>query len=131
MITGFGSIDTAVEAMKEGAFDFIEKPVRRHNILKVVEKAFENISLIMENRLLKKKLAQKINGNEESSIVRSDSEEADYIKIKLGLTMEEIEREVIKKTLEYTNENKEIAAKILGIGLNSLIKKLKETEHLS
>ncbi|HXV79446.1 MAG TPA: sigma-54 dependent transcriptional regulator [Candidatus Binatia bacterium] len=45
MITAFGTIDRAVQAMKEGAFDFITKPFDLDHIAIVVEKAFEHQSL--------------------------------------------------------------------------------------
>jgi len=106
MITGYGSIDVAVEAMREGAFDFIEKPVRRHNIIKVVEKAFENLNLILENRILKQQLKEK-----------NDQNDKDFVKLKIGSTFKQIEEAVINKTLEYAKGNKEIAAQILGVDI--------------
>ncbi len=56
MITGYGTIDDAVSAIKEGAYDFIQKPIKKHLILKVVEKALEKQTLASENRELKERL---------------------------------------------------------------------------
>ncbi|MDQ7053737.1 MAG: sigma 54-interacting transcriptional regulator [candidate division KSB1 bacterium] len=56
MITGHGTIEKAVEAMKEGAYDFITKPFKRAEILRAVNKALEKQSLARENRILKEQL---------------------------------------------------------------------------
>ena len=56
IITGHGSIETAVDAMKSGAYDFIEKPFSTSTTLKVVRKALEKQNLLMENRQLRRKL---------------------------------------------------------------------------
>ena len=56
LITAYGSIDSAVEAMKEGAFDYITKPILDNEINIVIERIFEQKSILEENRLLKKQL---------------------------------------------------------------------------
>lgn len=56
LITGHGTVEVAVEVMKEGAFDFIQKPVDRVPLLKTVKKALEKQSLIAENRRLNEEL---------------------------------------------------------------------------
>src|ERR1700741_5304424 len=48
MITAYGSIDLAVEAMKEGAYDFIPKPFKGNHIALVVDKAMERQRLRRE-----------------------------------------------------------------------------------
>src|SRR5512143_1661239 len=53
VITAFGNVDTAVEAMKRGAFDFIGKPFQRDQILLSVEKALERRWLVAELRELR------------------------------------------------------------------------------
>ncbi|MBF0389175.1 MAG: sigma-54-dependent Fis family transcriptional regulator [Desulfamplus sp.] len=52
MITAFGSIDVAIEAIKKGAYDFISKPFEQEEILFRVRKALERSALIRENRKL-------------------------------------------------------------------------------
>lgn len=54
MMTGFGTIDTAVRAMKSGAFDFITKPFDLEAVTVVVRKAAEFLRLRQENHLLRK-----------------------------------------------------------------------------
>jgi len=57
LMTAYGTVETAVEAMKSGAYDFITKPVKRHAIVKSVRQALEKASLVAENRALKARLA--------------------------------------------------------------------------
>ncbi|MEW6088568.1 MAG: sigma-54 dependent transcriptional regulator [bacterium] len=59
IITGFGSVETAVEAMREGAYDYLTKPLRMQDIRRVVSKALEQHSLIIENKSLKAELLEK------------------------------------------------------------------------
>ncbi len=56
LITGHGSIDDAVLAMKRGAYDFIPKPFKRQEIAAVVHRAFEKAALLLENLELREKL---------------------------------------------------------------------------
>ena len=58
LMTAYGTVETAVAAMKEGAYDFITKPVKRHAIVKSVRQALERASLVAENRALKARLAE-------------------------------------------------------------------------
>ncbi len=56
MISGHGDISTAVECIKKGAFDFIQKPLDLNRILITIKNATEKVSLIKETRILKKKV---------------------------------------------------------------------------
>jgi len=56
MMTAHGSVDSAVEAMRKGAFDYLEKPLERDNLLLTLRRAFERISLVRENRVLQKRI---------------------------------------------------------------------------
>ena len=56
MISGHGDIDTAVECIKKGAFDFIEKPLDLNRILITIKNATDKVSLVKETRILKKKV---------------------------------------------------------------------------
>jgi DNA-binding NtrC family response regulator len=56
LMTAFGTIETAVEAMRSGAYDFVEKPLKRINITKTVAKAAERTSLVAENRTLRQEI---------------------------------------------------------------------------
>ena len=56
LITAFGSMESAIEAVKAGAFDYISKPFKIEEVLLQVGRALENRSLIRENRNLKRQL---------------------------------------------------------------------------
>jgi DNA-binding NtrC family response regulator len=59
MITGFSTVETAVEAMKLGAFDYIPKPFTPDEVSIVVKKAIEKKSLLLENIYLRQELQEK------------------------------------------------------------------------
>jgi DNA-binding NtrC family response regulator len=59
MITGFSTVETAVEAMKLGAFDYIPKPFTPDEVSIVVKKAIEKKSLMLENIYLRQELQEK------------------------------------------------------------------------
>jgi DNA-binding NtrC family response regulator len=56
LMTAFGSIDSAVDAMRDGAFDYITKPFKRGAVLASLERAFERRALEQENRRLRRAL---------------------------------------------------------------------------
>ncbi|MGR0480907.1 MAG: sigma-54-dependent transcriptional regulator [Candidatus Electronema sp. V4] len=57
MMSAFGTVDTAIEAMKQGAYDFISKPFKTDEVVLVLKKAEERERLRRETILLKKRLA--------------------------------------------------------------------------
>ena len=59
MITGHGDVETAVQALKTGAFDFLLKPLDLNRILITTKNALENKSLKQETKQLRKKVAAK------------------------------------------------------------------------
>jgi DNA-binding NtrC family response regulator len=63
IITGHGSVETAVEALKKGAYDFIQKPLDLNRILVTVRNASNQSTLVKETKTLRKKV-NKISGSE-------------------------------------------------------------------
>ncbi len=59
MLTGHGNIETAVESMKLGAYDFIAKPPDLNRLINSVRNALEKKELVTENKLLRQKVAKK------------------------------------------------------------------------
>ena len=58
MISGHGNIDTAVEAIKKGAYDFIEKPLDLNRLMVTIRNAQDKNTLIEETKVLKRKIAR-------------------------------------------------------------------------
>ncbi len=58
MISGHGNIDTAVEAIKKGAFDYIAKPLDLNRLLVTIRNAMDKASLITETKTLKRKVSK-------------------------------------------------------------------------
>ena len=56
MISGHGDIETAVDCIKKGAFDFIQKPLDLNRILITIKNATDKVSIVKENKQLKKKV---------------------------------------------------------------------------
>lgn len=56
MISGHGDIDTAVDCIKKGAFDFIQKPLDLNRILITIKNATDKVHLVKETKILKKKV---------------------------------------------------------------------------
>ncbi|MEM9490473.1 MAG: response regulator, partial [Myxococcota bacterium] len=59
LMTAYGTVETAVQAMKEGAYDFVTKPLKRAHVVRIVRNALEKQSLVVENRALKAQLAER------------------------------------------------------------------------
>lgn len=64
VMTAFGSIESAVEAMKAGAFDYLQKPINLDEVELLVKRAAEQRRLISENRELRKQLEERFSFSE-------------------------------------------------------------------
>ena len=58
MISGHGSVETAVEALKKGAYDFIEKPLELNRLLVTIRNALEKKDLVVETKKLKRRVSK-------------------------------------------------------------------------
>ncbi len=74
MISGHGNIDTAVEAIKKGAYDFIEKPLDLNRLLVTVRNAIERIDLVTQTKVLKRKVSKTYDIIGESPAIRKVKE---------------------------------------------------------
>jgi DNA-binding NtrC family response regulator len=127
MVTGYGSVPKAVEAMRSGALTFIEKPVEPDVVLAMLEKAGEKLELSAENRRLKEELREQTTFA--NLVARSDAmppTAAGTFTIPPHHTLAEIEKLAILQTLERTRWNKRKAANILGVYRPTLYSKLRK-----
>ncbi len=110
VMTAFGSIDEAVRAMKDGAHDFLQKPVDSNHLLLLVERALEQARLRTENVLLREEWARRYG----------------FPRI-LG------ESEVIKRTVAETQRVAQTDATVLLLGESGTGKELfaRAVHHLS
>jgi DNA-binding NtrC family response regulator len=69
MISGHGNIETAVEALKKGAYDYIEKPLDLNRLLVTVRNAMEKKDLVNETKILKKRVSNKYQMVGESEMI--------------------------------------------------------------
>ncbi len=63
MISGHGTVETAVEALKKGAYDFIEKPLDLNRILVTLRNASDQKTLVEETKVLKRKINKALGSN--------------------------------------------------------------------
>jgi two-component system, NtrC family, response regulator HydG len=73
LMTAYGTVEVAVEAMKKGAYDFVTKPLQRLQILRAVHRGLERRRLVTENRELKEHLAQHTLSEGRDILGRSDA----------------------------------------------------------
>ncbi len=81
MISGHGNIDTAVEAIKKGAYDFIEKPLDLNRLLITVKNAMEKSTLVSETKVLKRKVSQRYEMIGESEPIQKVKEMIDKVAV--------------------------------------------------
>ena len=82
LITAYGTIEMAVDAMKQGAYDFVVKPFKRHDILRPVRRALERHALVEENRRLRTELEKSLGARTiigQSPIMRDTLELIDQV----------------------------------------------------
>lgn len=79
MISGHGNIDTAVDSIKKGAFDYIEKPLDLNRLLITIRNAMDKSTLVTETKILKKKVNKKFEIIGESRAITEVIEMADRV----------------------------------------------------
>ena len=79
MLTGHGNIETAVESMKLGAYDFIPKPPDLNRLITSVRNALEKKELVTENKILRKRVAKKYEIIGESKSIKTVHELVDKV----------------------------------------------------
>ncbi len=73
MMTAFGTVEIAVEAMKKGAYDFITKPLQRIQVLKAIHRALDRRQLVLENNRLREAVFDEGQSGQRDIIWKSES----------------------------------------------------------
>ncbi|MCK9399936.1 MAG: sigma-54 dependent transcriptional regulator [Bacteroidales bacterium] len=79
MISGHGTIETAVEAIKKGAFDYIAKPLDLNRLLVTIRNALDKSRLLSETKFLKKKVSKKYEMIGDSEVMKGIFEMIDRV----------------------------------------------------
>ena len=107
LMSAYGNIESAVRAMRLGAYDFVVKPFGVEELQRVLQQMVEKVRLMRENELLRNRLP----GREQSTPACTD--------------LEELERLTMKHVYEQVGGDKEQARKLLGISRATLYRKIK------
>ena len=113
IMTGYGSIESAVQAMRLGAYDYITKPFRAEELKLVLQRMAEKVRLVEENQLLRERLEVAAAAAPEVSVEPQSTD------------LEEMERATIQRVFEEVKGDKALAGRKLGISRATLYRKLK------
>jgi two-component system C4-dicarboxylate transport response regulator DctD len=105
LLTGYSDVPTAMRAIKEGAYDYLEKPCDPDRLIDTLRRALDHRSLVLENRAIRDELV------DQQSVVEGGT---------LSEQLELHERKVIEQALAMENGKVSMAAKQLGIPRNTL-----------
>ncbi|WP_372367775.1 response regulator [Candidatus Uabimicrobium sp. HlEnr_7] len=116
IITGHGDLNTAIKALRYGAYDFIRKPIDIEELAASVSRSMERQALIVENKELKQK-------KQNSATLNSFIDQIEFPQS--GFDLYKMEAKIICKVLDVCNNDKKQAAKYLGISPQALNNRLK------
>lgn len=105
LMSAYGSIESAVQAMRLGAYDFLVKPFGGEELQMMLERMTEKVKLVRENEFLRNRL-----------LSRTQTATTD---------LNELERQTIEQVFEQVGGDKEQACKLLGISRATLYRKIK------
>ncbi len=105
LLTGHSDVPTAMRAVREGAYEYLEKPCDPQRLVDVLSRALEHRALVLENRLMREELDQVKSSDESGSLTD---------------LLEAHEREIIEQTLASEKGKVANAAQRLGIPRNTL-----------
>jgi len=111
MMGSYGSLESAAEAARLGAYDFVGKPFRVEELQRILERMAEKARLVRENEMLRVRLQEENGGVAVSMAPCTD--------------LEELERRTILQVFEQVEGDKEKAQKLLGISRATLYRKIK------
>jgi DNA-binding NtrC family response regulator len=114
LLTSFSSVETAVEAMKQGAYHYANKPFNLDELSLVVQKALETVSLRREVRALRASRSEP-----HASVARRASPQGFELPEE-GVNLESIERDLLVQALKRTGWNHTKAGALLGLNRDQI-----------
>jgi DNA-binding NtrC family response regulator len=108
LMSSYGTIESAVQGVRLGAYDFIVKPLQAEELKLLLERMVEKVRLVRENEALRRHLHERA----PTAPVHSTD-------------LEELERFTVQRVFEQVDGDKELAQKLLGISRATLYRKLK------
>lgn len=132
MISGHGTVETAVSSLKKGAYDFIEKPFKSDRLLIMITRALENARLLSENENLKNETRVKQTHAVKAEIVEVPKEvisysldETDLMQFPLKEAREIFEKKYLDMQIKRFDGNISKTAEFIGMERSALHRKLK------
>lgn len=111
LMSAYGSPESAVQAMRLGAYDFVVKPFRIEEFQLVLERMAEKARLVRENRFLRHRLQGRTKSTSTTMASCTD--------------LEELERMTVQRVFQQVDGNKQEAQRLLGISRATLYRKIK------
>ena len=133
MISGHGTVETAVSSLKKGAYDFIEKPFKSDRLLIMITRALENAQLLHENESLKNETRTRQDNRQASvttvetpkEIVSYSLDETDLMGYPLKEAREIFEKKYLDMQIKRFDGNISKTAEFIGMERSALHRKLK------
>ena len=134
MISGHGNIETAITCIKQGAYDFIEKPFKSNRLLLMIQRGLESANLKRENQALRNKTNHKSLTAPHTAQTESPPQSAqksslfssiDFTTCSLKEAREMFEREYLKIQIDRFGGNISKTAEFIGMERSALHRKLK------
>ena len=105
LLTGYSDVPTAMRAIKEGAYDYLEKPCDPDRLIDTLRRALDRRELVLQNRTLREQLGNQQSDDQDGSLAER---------------LERHERQIIQEVLSSENGKVSKAAERLGIPRNTL-----------
>jgi DNA-binding NtrC family response regulator len=135
LMSSYGSLESAVQAIRLGAYDFVVKPFRVEEFQRVLERMAEKARLVRENEILRTRLQTHGGYGPTDDLATGTAQQMGLRSLgrtKLAPTppapctdLEEVERLTVQRVLEQVGGDKEQAQKLLGISRATLYRKIK------
>jgi DNA-binding NtrC family response regulator len=109
IMTAYASVDSAMQAIKEGAYDYVTKPLDPEDLEQIINRACEHRKLVQENEELKRRVGSASGGADGAAEGPSESPQTG------GLSLAEVEKQYIRNVLREVSGDVSRAAKALEV----------------